>query len=128
MRRRKRPKELDHDAIDAVGADSAEGDFQRLADLALGGEIDELAEELARLPAGGIEGNSGRPLAAAAAADACAGARRIERGERLDAVMTSLGRSLFWKDKPRFERMLSQVDRRRSGDGCGARRQSSNAR
>src|SRR5438552_5107124 len=45
------PKELDHSAIDAVGADSAEGDFQRLADLALSGEISELAEELARLPA-----------------------------------------------------------------------------
>ena len=50
------PKELDHGAIDAVGADTAEGDFQRLADLALGGEMDELADELARLPAGGIGG------------------------------------------------------------------------
>ena len=29
------PKELDHDAIDAVGADTGEGDFLRLADLAL---------------------------------------------------------------------------------------------
>ena len=67
------PKELDHGAIDAVGAESAEGDFLRLADLALAGEIDELADELARLPAGG-GGDPGRPLASAAAADACAGA------------------------------------------------------
>ena len=36
------PKELDHDAVDAVGADSAEGDFLRLADLALGGDVGEL--------------------------------------------------------------------------------------
>ena len=33
------PKELDHDAIDAVGADNAEGDFLRLADLALSGDM-----------------------------------------------------------------------------------------
>ena len=29
------PRELEHDAIDAVGADNAEGDFLRFADLAL---------------------------------------------------------------------------------------------
>jgi DNA polymerase-3 subunit delta len=31
---------------------------------------------------------------------------RIERGERLDAVMASLGKSLFWKDKDRVQAML----------------------
>jgi len=49
------PKELDHAAIDDVAAGSAEGDFQRLADLALSGELGELTDELARLPAGGSE-------------------------------------------------------------------------
>ena len=49
------PKELDHDAVDAVGAEMAGGDFLRLADLALGGRMDELLEELSRLPAGGSE-------------------------------------------------------------------------
>ena len=33
---------------------------------------------------------------------------RMERGERLDAVMTSLGKSLFWKDKEIVGRMLSR--------------------
>ena len=33
------PRELDHDAIDAVGADNNEGDFLRLADLALSGNV-----------------------------------------------------------------------------------------
>jgi DNA polymerase-3 subunit delta len=32
---------------------------------------------------------------------------RIERGERVDAVMTSMGKALFWKDKPLIERLLS---------------------
>src|SRR5439155_3246725 len=97
------PKELDHGAIDEVGAESAEGDFQRLADLALGGEMDELAEELARLPAGGSEGipvvrSLQRRLLMLAPARA-----RVERGESVDAVMTSLGKALFWKDKPTVE-------------------------
>jgi DNA polymerase-3 subunit delta len=102
------PKELDHGAIDAVGADNAEGDFQKLADLALGGEINELGEELARLPAGGSEAipvvrSLQRRLLMLAPARA-----RVERGERVDAVMTSLGRSLFWKDKAKVQQMLSK--------------------
>ena len=100
------PKDLDHTAVDEVGADSAEGDFQRLADLALAGEIGELSDELARLPAGGSEAipvvrSLQRRLLMLAPLRA-----RMERGERADAVMTSLGRSLFWKDKSKVERML----------------------
>jgi DNA polymerase-3 subunit delta len=33
---------------------------------------------------------------------------RIERGERVDAVMTSLGRAVFFKEKARIQRMLSR--------------------
>jgi DNA polymerase-3 subunit delta len=102
------PKELDHEAIDAVGADTAEGDFLRLADLALSGEIGELSDELRHLPHGGSEAipvvrSLQRRLLMLAPARA-----RIERGESPGAVMTSLGRSLFWKDKPLVAQMLSQ--------------------
>jgi len=102
------PRELDNAAIDDVGADSAEGDFQRLADLALGGEMAELAEELARLPAGGSEAipvvrSLQRRLLMLAPARA-----RIERGDRVDAVMTSFGKTLFWKDKSKVQRMLTK--------------------
>jgi DNA polymerase-3 subunit delta len=38
---------------------------------------------------------------------------RIERGETLDAVMTSMGRSLFWKDKPAVAKMLTLWDSKR---------------
>ena len=101
------PRELDHEAIDAVGADTAEGDFGRLADLALSGNLPGLADELSRLPAGGSEAipavrSLQRRLLMLAPARA-----RIERGEAPDAVMTSLGRMLFWKDKPLVARMLS---------------------
>ncbi|HWJ39022.1 MAG TPA: DNA polymerase III subunit delta [Sphingomicrobium sp.] len=102
------PKELDESAIDLVGADSSEGDFQRLADLALSGEIDELAEELTRLPAGGSEGipvvrSLQRRLLMLAPMRA-----RVERGERVDAVLTSAGRALFWKEKSKVQGMLSR--------------------
>ena len=102
------PKELEHDAVDAVGTDTAEGDIMRLADLALSGEVDALADELARLPSGGSEAipvvrSLQRRLIMLAPARA-----RIERGESPDAVMTSLGKSLFWKDKAMVGRMLTQ--------------------
>ena len=102
------PKELDHNAVDAIGAENAEGDFQRLADLAMTGSLDELADELARFPAGGSEAipvirSLQRRLLMLAPLRA-----RIERGERADGILASLGRSLFFKDKPKVQRMLSK--------------------
>jgi DNA polymerase-3 subunit delta len=102
------PKDLDQDAVDEVGAESSEGDFQRLADLALAGEVNQLADELARLRAGGNEAipvvrSLQRRLLMLAPLRA-----RVERGERVDAVMTSMGKSLFFKDKAKVQRMLSR--------------------
>jgi DNA polymerase-3 subunit delta len=102
------PKELGHEAVDAVGADNSEGDFLRLADLALLGEVSQISEEIARMPAGGSEAipairSLQRRLLMLAPARA-----RVERGERLDAVMASFGRALFWKDKDRVQAMLKR--------------------
>ncbi len=102
------PKELEQEAVDEVGADNNEGDFLKLADLALGGEVNELADGLARLPAGGSEAipvvrSLQRRVLMLAPLRA-----RVERGERVDAVLTSMGRSLFWKDKARVQRMISK--------------------
>lgn len=106
------PKELDHDAVDAVGADVPEGDFLRLADLALSGELAGVSEELARLSSGGTEAIPviralQRRLLVLAPMRA-----RVEAGERSSAVMASLGKSLFWKDKPLLERLLETWDAR----------------
>ena len=103
------PKTLDHDALDAVGAELAEGDLPRLADLALAGDLRVLADELAQLP----HGAQGIPIVRALQRRLLmlAPARaRMERGESADAVMTSLGKSLFWKDKPVVARILSAWD------------------
>lgn len=102
------PRELDQDAIDAVGAENNGGDFLHLADLALLGDVSQLAEAMARLPAGGSEAIPAvRSLQRRVLMLAPARAR-IERGERVDAVMTSFGKPLFWKEKPAVERMLTR--------------------
>jgi len=98
------PKELDHSAIDAVGVDSAEGDLQRLADLALAGDVAGLTGELARLPASATEAvpvirSLQRRLIMLAPLRA-----RLERGERVDAVLTSL----FFRERPKVQQMLAR--------------------
>lgn len=102
------PKELEHEALDAIGVESGEADFLRLADLALLGEIGEVAELVSRLTAAGSEAipavrSLQRRLLFLAPARA-----RIERGERLDGVMASFGKALFWKDKAKVEAMLKR--------------------
>ena len=100
------PRELDHEAVDAVGAETGEGDFLRLADLAMNGDIAALSEDLSRLAGNGKEAipvirSLQRRLLMLAPARA-----RIEGGESVDAAMASFGRALFWKDKSSVERML----------------------
>lgn len=104
---RAHPHELDHGTVDLIGADAAEGDLMRLGDLALTGRMDELLDELSRLPKGGSEAIPvlralQRRLLMLAPLRA-----RVERGERADAVMTSMGKALFWKDKALVQRLLS---------------------
>lgn len=101
------PRDLDPDTVDLLGADSAEADLMRLGDLALAGRMSELLDELARLPHGGSEAI---PILRALQrrllmlAPMCA---RIEHGESVDGVMASMGKALFWKDKPLLQRLLS---------------------
>ena len=99
------PSDLDHAALDAVGAEMAEGDWLRLADVALSGDLQTLADELARLPA------SAEPIPVLRALQRrlmmLAPLRaRTESGESPDAVLKSLGRALFFKDEPVVRRML----------------------
>ena len=101
------PRDLDHATVDAIGADAAESDLMRLGDLALAGRMDDLLDELSRLPHGGSEAIPvlralQRRLLMLAPLRA-----RIERGERVDGVMASIGKALFWKDKPLVQRLLN---------------------
>jgi len=101
------PRDLDHETVDRLGADSGEGDWLRLGDLALEGRLDRVSDLLQRLPSGSAEvvpvvrALQRRILQIAPLRS------RIEAGERLDGVLTSMGKSLFWKDKPLMQRLLS---------------------
>jgi DNA polymerase-3 subunit delta len=101
------PKELDPKTVDHLGADSAESDLMRIGDLALAGRMRDLLDELSRLPHGSSEAIPvlralQRRLLMLAPLRA-----RIERGDSIDAVMASMGKALFWKDKPLIKRLLS---------------------
>ncbi|MCA1654756.1 MAG: DNA polymerase III subunit delta [Sphingomonadales bacterium] len=102
------PRELDHEVIDRLGADSGEGDWMRLGDLALDGRLKDLVEQLQCVSLGAAETvpivrSLQRRVLQLAPLRA-----RIEHGERLDDVVASMGKSLFWKDKPIIQRLLSQ--------------------
>ena len=104
------PKDLEHDALDAVGAALPEGDFLKLADLALAGDLGEVAAELELLSPGGTEAI---PVVRALQRRLLMLApmrSRVDGGERLDAVMASAGKALFWKDKGLVEQLLRRWD------------------
>ena len=101
------PRELDSETLDLLSADAVEGNSLRLGDLALSGRVDALLDELARLPAGGGDAITvvralQRRLLMLAPLRA-----RVERGESVDGVLTSMGKALFWKDKSLVQAMLS---------------------
>lgn len=100
-------RELDHATIDLLGADSAESDLMKLGDLALAGKMGDLLEELARLPHGGTEAIPALRALQRRLLMIAPLRSRVERGDRVDAVMTSMGKALFWKDKPLIQRLLT---------------------
>ncbi|HEX6218050.1 MAG TPA: DNA polymerase III subunit delta [Sphingomicrobium sp.] len=99
------PRDLDREALDAVGAEMAEGDWLRLADVALSGDLPALAGELSRLPPNAEPIPVLRALQRRLQMMAPLRAR-VERGESPDAVLKSLGRALFFKDEPLVRRLL----------------------
>lgn len=112
------PHALDHATLDLLSADAAEADFLKLGDLALAGRMNELLDELARLPAGGKEAipvvrSLQRRLLMLAPLRA-----RVERGEGVDGVMASMGKALFWKDKALVQRLLTNWSSERIGQAA----------
>lgn len=103
------PRDLDAESLDALGADMG-GDFLGIADLALAGDVRKLGVALSDLDESGKDAipvirSLQRRLLMLAPIRA-----RIDSGESLGAVMTSMGKSLFWKDKPLVEKMLGTWD------------------
>ena len=103
------PRDLGPDALNAIGADMT-GDSLGVADLALAGDVRGTGEAVSMLSQGGNEAipvirSLQRRLLMLAPIRS-----RVDSGERLQGVMTSMGKALFWKDKPVVERMLGLWD------------------
>ena len=100
------PKPLTHETVDLIGCGGSDGDLQKLGDLALGGAVSELLEEM---ESSGLAAKDGitvlralqRRLLMVAPLRA-----RIADGESPHGVMASAGRAIFWKDKDFVERLL----------------------
>lgn len=107
-----RPKPLDAETVDAIGAASDEGDLSRLVDCVLGGDAKGLEAELARLHSVGVDGISlVRPALLRRLALLARLRAEVDLGSRVGDVMASSGKSLFWKDK---EIVAAQLARWRS--------------
>lgn len=106
-----RPREIEHDALDSLGAASEEGDLGRLVDSVGSGDTATLHAELLRLSSEGIEGI---PLIRAVLRRMSLLARlraEVERGASASAVMASQGKAVFWKEK---DAVAAQLQRWRS--------------
>jgi DNA polymerase-3 subunit delta len=96
------PKDLDEDAVDALGIDQGEADHSRPGDLALAGDLPALSDELVLLGVSGID-----PIPVVRALQRrllmLAPLRaRVEQGQRPDSVVQSV-----WKrDKAMVSRIL----------------------
>jgi len=103
-----RPRVLEDEAVEAVGAGRDEGDLSRLVDGVTGGNAPLLKAELLRLASEGIEGI---PLIRAVLRRMSLLAKlraEVDSGTPLAAVMASSGKAIFWKEK---EIVATQVAR-----------------
>ena len=102
--------EIDHEALDALGAATDEGDLGRLVNAVLSGHPDRADAELAALAGEAIEGI---PVIRALLRRLLLLAQlRAEtaQGKSIDAVMASAGNALFWKEKDEVVRQLARWD------------------
>ena len=102
------PAEIDRDGLDSIGA-GAEGDWTRLGDLALAGDLSALTREL------DVSAAEAEPILVVRALQRrlliLAPIRaRVDRGERPHDAVTSAGKSVFWKDKELVAKLVSLWD------------------
>jgi DNA polymerase III subunit delta len=103
-----RPKPLEHDALDALGAAMEEGDLSALTNAVFSGRPADADAELARL---GSEGMEGIPVIRALGRRALQLAQLrsgMAQGESIDRVMETAGRAIFWKERDIIRGQLSR--------------------
>ena len=102
------PVQVDADVLDEIGA-GAEGDWRRLGDLALAGDLDGLSRELDCTAADAEPISVLRALQRRLLTLAPIRAR-VEHGERPHDAVTSAGKSVFWKEKELVAKLVATWD------------------
>lgn len=105
-----RPAELDHDGLDAIGADVDGGSLDRLVDAVMGGDGARADAEVARLADGGA---AAVPIVRAFQSRLLLLAQlraRIEDGNSAESVIAGAARGILWKSKDNLLRQVSRWD------------------
>jgi DNA polymerase-3 subunit delta len=100
------PKELDADALAAIGAENDESDVAAIVDAVMGGRPDIAAAELALIgptEAIGVVRAVLRKLALITPLRA-----EVAQGRTIDAVMASSGKAIFWKEQKTVAGLLQR--------------------
>jgi len=103
-----RPKSLENEALDALGAAMEEGDLSRLSNAVFSGQPGEADAELARLANEGIEDIPVLRALARRALQLAQLRAQMAEGESIDRVMETAGKAIFWKEKPVIQGQLQR--------------------
>ena len=103
-----RPKSLENEALDELGAAMEEGDLSRLSNAVFSGNPGEADAELARLANEGIEDIPVLRSLARRALQLAQLRAQMAEGESIDRVMETAGKAIFWKEKPVIQAQLQR--------------------
>jgi DNA polymerase III subunit delta len=95
-----RLRPLTHDALDALGAATEEGDLSALANAVFSGDPGKAGAELARLGSEGLEGVPVLRALGRRAHQLVQLRAAMAQGESIDRVMQTAGKAIFWKEQP----------------------------
>ena len=103
-----RLRQVEHDALDALGAATEEGDLSRLSHAVFAGQPALADAELARLAGEGIEGITVIRALGRRALQLAQLRGQMAQGESIDRVMETAGRAIFWKERDQIAQELGR--------------------
>jgi DNA polymerase-3 subunit delta len=94
-----RPKTLEQETLDALGAASEEGDLGKLTAAVFGGQPQAAEAELARLASEGVEGIGMLRALGRRALQLAQLRAQVAEGDSVERVMDTAGKAIFWKER-----------------------------
>lgn len=103
-----RPRPLEHEALDSLGAAMEEGDLSKLSNAVFSGQPQQADAELARLASEGIDDIPVIRSLARRALQLAQLRGQMADGESIDRVMDTAGKAIFWKEKDTIRAQLAR--------------------